>query len=518
MTTPAAPDATPAIESARHLTGDLRLTADVAVVGSGAGGAMAAHELARRGARVVVLEEGPGLEPSQMRQLEDEMLPLLYQERGGRSTEDLMIRVLGGRNVGGSTVHNTCLCRRAPPELLDLWSREHAVSGATARDLEPAYASVEEELSVSVIEAERRNRNNALLALGVARLGWRGGPLSHNRIGCQGSGFCELGCPFDAKQNAARVLLPRALRQGARVLADVRVVRVIHRGGRVRGVSGVALDARGQRCASVEVDAAAVVLAGSAIGSAVVAGRSGLPDPHRTLGDGLRLHPGVAVAGWFDEPVDAHRGIPQSYECTEWLDPSPGSERRAWITTVFAHPVGAAAMLPGFGADHRRWMLRYRHLAALTAMVHDESSGHVGVRPDGRARIDYAMSPSDRHQLMIGVRAAARLLLAAGAREVLVPCSPPIVLVDPAQVERMPDAAADPRAIAVTSVHPLGTLRLGDDPRRAVVTSAGEHHQMEGLFVLDGSLFPTSLGVPPQLSIYAFARHLAPRVLDRLGA
>ncbi|HOU92300.1 MAG TPA: GMC family oxidoreductase, partial [Polyangiaceae bacterium] len=351
-------------------------------------------------------------------------------------------------------------------------------------------------------------------------------------LGCQGSGFCELGCPFDAKQNAAKVLLPRALRLGARVLADVRVVRVVHRGGRVRGVAGIALDARGQPRATVEVTATAVVLAGSAVGSAVLAGRSALPDPFRTLGYGLRLHPGVAIAGWFDEPVDAHRGIPQSYECTEWLEPSPRSDRRVWITTVFAHPVGAAAMLPGFGAEHRRWMLRYRHLAALTAMVHDESSGHVGVRPDGRARIDYAMSCSDRRQLALGVRAAARpqpvdqtacraaarLLLAAGAREVLVPSSPPHVLDDPGQVERIPESVADPRSIAVTSVHPLGTLRLGDDPRRAVVNSAGEHHQVEGLFVLDGSLFPTSLGVPPQLSVYAFARHLAPRVLDRLGA
>ncbi len=518
MTTPAAPDATTAVESARHLTADLRLMADVAVVGSGAGGAMAALELARRGARVVVLEEGPALAPHQMRQREEEMLPLLYQERGGRTTEDLAIRVLGGRNVGGSTVHNTCLCRRAPAALLEQWARDHAVSGAGPRDLEPAYASVEEELSVGLIEADRRNGNNALLARGVARLGWRGGPLAHNRLGCQGSGFCELGCPFDAKQNAAKVLLPRALRLGARVLADVRVVRVAHRRGRVQGVVGVALDARGQPRVAVEVTARAVVLAGSAIGSAVLAGRSALPAPFRTLGYGLRLHPGVAVAGWFDEPVDAHRGIPQSYECTEWLEPSPQSDRRVWITTVFAHPVGAAAMLPGFGAEHRRWMLRYRHLAALTAMVHDESSGHVGVRPDGRARIDYAMSRADRRQLAIGVRAAAHLLLAAGAREVLVPSSPPHVLDDPGQVERIPEGVADPRAIAVTSVHPLGTLRLGDDPRRAVVNSAGEHHQVEGLFVLDGSLFPTSLGVPPQLSIYAFARHLAPRVIDRLGA
>lgn len=505
------------IELGRRWTRPQRLAVDVVVVGSGAGGAMAARELARGGARVLVLEEGPALALTDMTQREEEMLPRLYQERGARMTHDLAVRVLGGRNVGGSTVHNLNLCKRAPPELLREWATEHEVAGASAAELSPAYASVEAELSVGQVEPARRNRNNALLALGVERLGWRGGPLQHNRVGCQGSGFCELGCPFDAKQNASKLLLPDALARGARIVSEVSVTRVRHERGRVTGVTGLSLDTRGRPQARIEVDCPAVVLAGSAVGSSVVAGRSRLPDPHRTLGRGLRLHPGVAVAGWFADPVDAHRGIPQSYECTEWLDFAPGSERRVWITTVFAHPVGAAALLPGFGAWHRSWMLRYRHLAALTAMVHDESSGQVGVRPDGRPRLDYRSTPRDLAQLSLGIRAAARLLLAAGAREVLVPSQPPHLLRDSSEVDRLPPEIARPHSLAITSVHPLGALPMGEDPRRAVVRSTGEHHQVEGLFVLDGSLFPTSLGVPPQLTIYALARHLAPGVLARLG-
>jgi choline dehydrogenase-like flavoprotein len=225
----------------------------------------------------------------------------------------------------------------------------------------------------------------------------------------------------------------------------------------------------------------------------------------------------VAVAGFFDDKVDAYRGIPQTYECTEWLDFSEDSDRRVWITTVFAHPVGAAVMLPGFGEWHHRWMQRYAHLAVLTAMVHDQGSGHVGVREDGRPRIRYELEPDDSRQLALGIRACARLLFAAGAREVLVPSTPPHVLTHPGEVDSVPDSVARPHQIAITSVHPLGTLRMGDDPHQAVVQSTGEHHQVRGLFVLDGSLFPTSIGVPPQISIYAFAKHLSRQVVAHLG-
>lgn len=502
-------------ESAANAPGDRTLEADVVIVGTGAGGAMAAAELAGRGAKVVALEEGPSVDLSEMTQREPEMMAKLYQERGGRYTSDQAILVLGGRCLGGSTVHNLNLCKRTPPEILDVWARKHRVTGCTTEDLAPVFAAVEAQLSVSEIPARDRNTNNRLLERGLRTLAWRGGPVRHNRVGCQGSGFCELGCPYNAKENATKVLLPLAEEHEAQVLSDAQVQRVLHDGHRARGVRATVLDPAGKPVGRLDVRARAVVLAGSAIGSAVVAGRSRLPDPYRQLGLGLRLHPGTAVAGLFEERVEGWKGIPQTYECTEWLEPHEGSDRRVWITTVFAHPVGSAVMLPGFGAKHREWMVRYPHLAVLTAMVHDESSGHVGVRPDGRPRITYEMTSRDRAQLALGVRACARILFAAGARRVLVPSSPPVELHSPADIKGVADDFVRPLGIPITSVHPLGTLRFGDDPRQAVVQSTGEHHQIEGLFALDGSLFPTSIGVPPQISIYAFAKHLSRFVAER---
>jgi choline dehydrogenase-like flavoprotein len=505
------------IERGRDQKGDRHIKADVVIVGTGAGGGMAASELAGRGLSVVALEEGPYLEQKDMTQREVDMMGKLYQERGGRATADMAIRVLGGRCVGGSTVHNINLCKRTPKAILDTWAREHHVSGCSEKEMRPVFESVERELSVSEIPAGWRNANNQVLERGVKALGWKGGPLRHNRVGCQQSGFCELGCPFNAKQNSLKVLVPDALDHGAQVISDVRVSRIVHDGHRASGVIGAALGADGSARGRLVVDADVVVLAGSAIGSAMLGVQSGLPDPYDRLGRNLHMHPGIAVAGLFDDHIDGWKGIPQSYECMQLMDYNMNSDRRVWITTVFAHPIGAAVMLPGFGMEHREWMRRYRNIAVLTAMVHDETSGRVGVREDGRALIEYKLVDSDVHQFSTGIRACARLLFAGGAKKVLVPSVPPIVLDHDKQIDQIPMSAARPFNIQMAAVHPMGSMSLGDDPKKSVVKSTGEHHQVERLFVLDGSLFPTSLGAPPQISIYSFSRHLSKHVAERLS-
>ncbi len=489
---------------------DITLDADAIVVGTGAGGSIALRELARAGLSAIAFEEGPALRPQDLDQREDHMIPLLFQQGGGRTTEDLAIRVLGGRGVGGSTIHNTNLCKRTPEPILDLWAAEYGVEGASVREMAGAFERIERDLSVSRIPDDAVNPNNDVLRRGVRALGWRGGVLAHNRVGCVRSGFCELGCSFDAKQNAMKVVVPQAVLAGAKVYADTDVRRVTFERGAVTGIEAVRKDG-----ARVRARARVVVLAASAIGSAAIAKRSGVPDPFRTLGRFLRMHPGAVAAGIFDEPIDGWRGIPQSYECTEMLSFEEGAEKRTWIVPAFAHPVGTAATLPGFGASHMRAMREYRHLAVLTAMLHDETEGRVEVDADGDPVIRYAMIERDRAGLARGLVACARLLFAAGAREVTIPAIPPVRLRSVKELDGLDTSFVRPHGVPLSAVHPMGTMRMGTDPRSSVVRSTGEHHHLEGLFVLDGSLFPTSLGGPPQISIYAFALHLAPHAIAR---
>jgi choline dehydrogenase-like flavoprotein len=495
----------------------LTLDVDAVVVGSGAGGSVMLRELARAGLNVVALEQGAWSTARDFDQREDHMLPILFEDGGARATEDMAIRVLQGRGVGGSTIHNTNLCKRTPDAILDLWANKYGVHGATPAEMRPRFDAIERDLSVSEIPEAMRNANNEVLREGCLALGWKAGPLRHNRVGCVQSGFCELGCAYDAKQNALKVILPQAIEAGARVYAEVGAVRVLHDGARVVGVQGMVRGSDGRDRGRVDVRSRVVVLAASAVGSAALARSSGLPDPHRQLGRGLRLHPGAIVAGRFGREIAGWRGIPQSYECTEYLSHEEGSDRRVWIVTAFAHPIGAAAALTGFGAAHMAAMRTYPRLAVLSAMVHDETNGEVAVEGGGDPRpvLRYKMMESDRKQLEIGLAACARILLAAGAQEVVVPAIPTLRATSVAQLKALDWSFVGPHSVPMTAVHPMGTMRMGEDATRSVVRSTGEHHQVRGLFVADGSLFPTSIGVPPQISIYAFALHLAPHVIER---
>jgi choline dehydrogenase-like flavoprotein len=491
----------------RTLARDVDVTADLVVVGTGAGGAMVAREAARAGLKVVALEEGAYSTSRDFTQREDEMLPLLFQDAGARTTDDGAVTLLQGRGVGGSTVHNTNLCKRAPAPVLDRWN----VDGWSAKALAPHYEVVERDLSVTPLAESDLNRNNALLKRGVEKLGWKGGLLAHNRVGCLRSGFCELGCAFDAKQNALKVLVPEAVKRGAHVYADTRAERILVENGRAVGIEARARDADGRVRARVTVRGP-VVLAGSAVGSARLAIESRLPDPHRAVGTTLRIHPGAAVAGIFDEVIEGWLGIPQSYECTEKLRFDDEGDDRTWIVPAFAHPVGIASALPGFGAAHMARMRAYPRIAIFVAMLHDRTSGRVTVERE-RLKVKYALEPDDQRALLKGMRACAELLLAAGARTVVVPFARPVELDSPPELDRIVAHGYAPLDPLLTAVHPMGTLALG-----RVVDERGRWRGLDGLWVADGSLFPTSLGGPPQLSIYAAGHKVAGHLIEELGA
>lgn len=497
------------IHDARALRGDGRLRCDLCVVGSGPGGALAATVAAEAGLRVVVLEAGDFVTPAQMNQREEEMIPRLLWQAGARMTHDRGVRVHQGRGVGGSSLHNLNLCKRIPDELLGRWRTEHGLEHLPLATWAALYAEVEALLGVSDVPEGAWNRHNRLLRAGCQALGWRGGGLKHNRTGCLGSGFCELGCAFDAKNNVAKVLVPRLARAGATVVTRAHALRVRVDEDRVRGVTAAVLDGDDPRVtATFEIVAERVCVAASATGTAALLLRSGLDDPSGQTGRSLRLHPAVVVAGDFDEPVRAWEGIPQTYECTEFLSFEPGSERRLWIVPAFGHPMGVATMLPGWGAAHAALMGRYAHMAVFTAMLHDETAGVI--EPDGDLGLSmrYELNPGDRAELARGLSLCARLLFAAGARRVVVPTYRPRVLTSPAEVDALTATPIDAQTLSLTAVHPMGGVSMGDDPARAAVDSRGRHHHVRGLYVADGSLFPSSIGVPPQLSVYALGLHV----------
>lgn len=497
--------------ASRYQKNKWRESCDVCVVGSGAGGAVVAAELAQAGLSVIVLEEGGHYTAEDFTQREDEMVSLLYQERGARATEDLSIPILQGRCVGGSTTVNNLCSMRLPDFVLEEWHRSYGLEGIESREMDSAFDKVEKRIHVQPVQEHEHNANNRKLKEGCERLGWRGGPFRRNAINCIYSGFCWLGCAYNAKQSMLVTYIEDASQAGARILSDCRAQAVRSVNGKAAGVEAESLDpSTGEIVSSGRVDAKAVVVSAGPIGSPLVLFRSGLRS--RRLGEGMTLHPSLMVYALFDEPIYGYRGIPMSYYCEEFFTP----QRPDFVIEgMFVQPAAWSTGVPRFGEFHRRVMDRYPYYACSIVQVHDEPVGRVRPRGDGGPKISYHLSPDDRRKLREGAKRNAEIFLAAGAREVMIPSLEPLILRSPKEVDRCDALSIEPNKIFLYSAHPQGGCAFGSDPQKAVVAPSGESFEVKNLFIADASLFPTSLGVNPQLTIMALSQLLSRNVISK---
>lgn len=496
---------------------EIREQADVCVIGSGGGGAVAAAELAEAGLDVVVLEQGHHWTSRDFTQREEEMLPRLFEEAGMRQTKDAGVVILQGRNVGGSSVHNLCYAFRTPGPILEMWRREHGLAELTDAAMADSFARVERRLKVKPILEHEVNELNRLVRKGCEALGYSGFVTNHNRENCVLSGYCILGCAYDAKQSMLVTYVPSADAAGARIHANARAERIELENGRAVRVLGHAVDGKGQPGAPLEVRAKVIVLAAGAVASPDLLLRSGIANTSGQVGRNLHLHPSVMAAGLFDDEIHPYRGIPQSYYVDEFIDLERDPHRGVILMPITGFPILTSVNLPGFGRDHFAHMKAFSRTAGLLALLHDQSSGSVSPGKSlSKPEITYALSADDGRQLAEGLEHCAEVLLAAGAREVLVPyLREPLTLRagdDLGAIRRRGVAIGD---LQIASTHPQSTCRMGADPERSVVNAFGESHDVPGLFVADMSVFPTSLGAPPQITTAALADRTARHIADR---
>lgn len=503
---------------------DARIRADVCVVGTGAGGAVAAARLAEAGHEVVLLEEGGCWTADELTEREAEMVPRLYADAGARATDDLAVSILQGRAVGGGTAVNWLLMLRTPPWVLEEWRREHGTVGMSAAELAPVFARVEAETHTRSVPDEAHNPVNRILLEGAAGLGWSVRSASVNARGCMRSGMCGLGCRYDARQGAAVTYLPRALAAGARLYADVRVDRLelAETGGAapLKRVRGTSLDpATGKPRGRVTVEAPVVVLAAGAVGTPALLQRSGMGGGG--VGKWLRLHPTSVVAGVYGQTVYGAGGIPLSAVCDEFLR-GDGDGYGFWIECPPFYPAISSAAIPGFGARHREVMEAFPRLASTIVLVRDgadreRSSGEVSVDRHGRARIRYRLAPADGRTLLRGLEAAARIHFAAGAEEVMTLHADACRMASAGEVGSIRQRGYAPNRLGLLSAHVNGTCRIGRDPATSGCSPAGERWGVPGLYVCDGSLLPTAPGVNPQETIMALATVVAEGIHARHG-
>ncbi len=496
-----------------------RLRAGVIVIGSGAGGAVAAARLAEAGHDVLIVEAGALWTGADLTEDEHAMHSRLYAERGQRATDDAALGMLQGVSVGGGTTVNWMIMLRTPDWVLDEWAAYNGAEGMRPADLAPVFSRIEEELHARPVPADAHSANNRIILDGARALGWSAFGGRINAKGCVRTGFCGYGCRYGAKQGGLQTYLPRALGAGARLLAHTTALRidVVERGGSFP-LKRVTLRHAppGEASRELVAEAPIVIVAGGAVETPVLLQRSGLGGGG--VGRFLRVHPVSAIVGRYDREIHGASGLPLTAVCDEFIRGDGGYG--SIVECPPFHPGLAATLLQEFGAPHRARMLDFPNLGSLIVIVRDgaergHSDGEVRARNDGSVSIRYRLNPRDAKQLEHGLVAAARLHFAAGAREIASMHSRPVVLRSPDGLDLLRGLPLGPNQVTLGSAHVNGACRLGADRRTAGTDPHGEVYFAPGVFVADGSLLPTALGVNPQETIMALASVVADRIAQR---
>ncbi len=488
---------------------DIDIDADVVIVGAGPGGSAVARALALAGARVVVLEEGPP--ESRFAGNQGDVMRFHMQEGGAMvASGRAYLPIAAGRGLGGGTLINSAIAWRAPDAILEGWEERLGDGRYGPAALAPIYDELWEMLGIWSTRLAIAGKNNELIVRGVQALidvgagvqGARiqGGYLERATPGCVGCGVCYFGCPTGGKSSMDRNLLLDAVRAGARVVADTKVTEVRVEGGRAAGVVGRMFHPETRvPGGEVRVRADRTVIAAGAVGTPRLLHVAGLAQTlGPAVGKGLHVHPGNAVLGLCDEPIELWKGATQGGYFQ--VDDLPG----VLPHTFSAPPEVCVGLLAPPGPRMKAAVAQLPYLCGLVVMVSDTGEGSVGAHPDGRADIRYEFADLDVERIKRGMYWSAKVLLAGGAHTVMAP----VQGVEPTQsAEHLAEQLA-PRGMTdftLYASHPMSSCRMGTDPATSVVRPDGRAHGLDGLYLVDSSIFPTSLGVNPSLTTLAMA-------------
>jgi choline dehydrogenase-like flavoprotein len=482
------------------------IEADVAIIGSGAGGAIAAYELASRGLAVIILEEGPYLDRSDF--LDDPLTQVYKLYRGHGLTGAIgntVIPIPLGRVVGGTTLINSGTCLRTPGSVLAQWQAE-GLTALSADQLTPYFEQVEVLLQVQAADRRYLGAIADVIGTGAGNIGLhQNHPLMRNASGCDGQGLCQFGCPTGAKQSTNVSVIPRALERGAVLLPQVRAERLLHERQRITGLQ--ARDLRSGKRFTLKVRE--VVVAAGSLLTPTLLKRSGVRN--RWLGRNLSIHPAGAVTAWFPgQDFGNSKVIPQGFGVSDM-------QEEGIIFEGATPPLSALGlMIRDTGPEFQNSVARYRETAFFGFMIRDTARGRVLGRIGGLPWVSYHMNDTDFALFRRGLDTLARIYLAAGAREVRFPGARHLpVMRSTKDLETFWQQKRRPRDFLISAYHPLGTARIAANDKQGVCDSDHRVFGWQGLTVMDGAAVPSALGANPQVTIMTLALRAARRLADR---
>ncbi len=497
-----------------------RVSYDIVIVGSGAGGGTVAQELSplcREGLRIAVLEKGPRLRDDEFTGHELEMAGALYEDGGGFLTADGAMTLAFGCAYGGSTVVYTGTSMLPPERVIRRWD----VPCLTHADLECRARKFMAENNVHLIEDDLINQNNELFVAGCRKLNYDVQQFPVNIKGCRGSSLCNLGCPNQAKQGTDRVQLPRAELNGVEVVTRCQVLTIGEKTLAAR-VTAKPAGAKGDPSpwepGDYQIDAKIVVLCAGAIHTPALLLRSGMARTLPRIGYGFTSHPAMIMVAEHARPITNFVGHPKSY----YLDQFTESDHFVLETCMY-FPFITAKSLAGFGAPHSAFMQAFPRLQMILVLACDEADAHnrVAIDGDGKPVVNYRFQPEAVHGLIRGAITSAKIFFAAGAVRVHMPVArnTTIEAGDAARLDEIGASAEfKPGKTPVSAAHMQGGCAMGSGPSGSVTDSQGRVHGLPWLFVADASLFPNSLEINPYVTIMALADRVAQRIREEVPA
>jgi choline dehydrogenase-like flavoprotein len=494
---------------------DFRDQADVVVVGSGPCGSVVAHEIAKAGRSVILLEEGPPFTPADFKLDASLSMARTMRDGGLRTTKGSVLSTMQAICLGGGSVVNSAICPRPPDFVFDRWSSRFDLSNTTREALDPHFDAVGEFLGIGPTPDDVQGRRNLLFRDGCDALGYSSESMPRNVKGCRGSGECFTGCRNRAKQSMDISYIPAAIGYGARVLTSVQVQRVLSEGNRVIGVEGqVAEPFTGRLSHKFRVDADIVVLAAGCMATPVLLQHSGnLANRSGEVGQNLQFHPGVAVAAVFPDRVDPQFGATQGYQSLQFL------EEGFKLETLWAPPPALAIRIPGSGRELQNRFMEMSRLAVWDAIISaDRSLGTVKARsrsmdPDLR----WNLHPEDVKTMTRALWVLAEICFAAGAEKVLTGVQGVAEeMFSLEEAEPFRSRTFNPSSMATGGNHAFCTTRMHGDPTQGVVDELGRCHDIDNLYIADTGIFPQCTSVNPMFTGMALAHRQAAHLLDRL--
>ncbi len=496
---------------------DVPEEADVIVIGSGAGGAVAAAELTRAGHRVLVIEAG-GHWPSASLSIEERrMASSLYVDGALQTSRDNDIIIFQGRCVGGSTVINNGICLRVDEgerthpdanDVLGTWARLGAPVDQSR--FVAGYRSAEERLQIKPVD-RRTGRSNGTHMLGAwaAYAAASGNPADaaapalwfNKNFGpargpgeCVHCGYCNTGCAYGRRTGVAQAHLIDVTRAGGRILANTEVLRLRwrHRTEKPRVAEGVEVRLADGRKRFIRAKTGIVVAAGTLASSRILSD-SGV----RGAGTGISLNIACPVVG----------RMPQGSAVRSWDEDQMTTyvDRGDFlIESHFQPPMSMAALMPGWFGEHARRMQLYGEIVSAGVLFPVDRIGRLaGGKLEMKLRAD--------HELVLlrrGLATLARVHFAGGATEVWPGLARGQTLYLGDDIDRFfADNLREPDDVSLSSSHPQGGNARGSDPATSVVDLDCRLHGAANVVVADASVFPSCIRVNAMLTTMAMAHY-----------